>query len=269
VSDPPLDQVVSHTWEAGIRGERASKDGRERLEWSAGLFRTLNTDDIITVFSPLAGRGVFENGGDTLRQGIEANIAYQNDRWFMYANYAFVDATYETALELPAPDNPRASECISRGGGGGEGDDEEEEEKEIRCVFVRPGDHLPGIPQHRFKAGVDYWVTPKWKLGADVIAVSSQYFFQDDSNLNPRLGGYWRVDLHTSYEVTPRVQIFGIVNNLFDRHYGVFGTFFNLEAGNSAASADPALGDDFFSNPRTITPAAPVAAYGGVKVKFW
>jgi hypothetical protein len=89
VSDPPLYQVVSHTWEAGIRGERTSKDGRERLEWSAGLFRTLNTDDIITVFSPLAGRGVFENGGDTLRQGIEANLAYQNDRWFMYANYAF------------------------------------------------------------------------------------------------------------------------------------------------------------------------------------
>ena len=42
-------------------------------------------------------------------------------------------------------------------------------------MFVRPGDYLPGIPQHRFKAGVDYWVTPKWKLGADVIAVSSQH----------------------------------------------------------------------------------------------
>jgi outer membrane receptor protein involved in Fe transport len=264
VSDPPLDQVVSHTWETGIRGERSSKNGRERLEWSAGLFRTLNTDDIITVFSPIAGRGVFENGGDTLRQGIEANLAYRNDRWFMYANYAFVRATYESVLELPAPDNPRATECISRGDV-----DDEEGDDEIACIFVRPGDHLPGIPEHRFKAGIDYWITPKWKLGGDVIAVSSQYFFQDDSNLNPQLGGYWRVDLHTSYDVTPRVQIFGIVNNLFDRHYGVFGTFFNLEAGNSGASADPALGDDFFSNPRTITPAAPVAAYGGVKVKFW
>jgi hypothetical protein len=62
--------------------------------------------------------------------------------------------------------------------------------------------------------------------------------------LNPQLGGYWRVDLDTSYDVTPRVQIFGIVNNLFDSHYGVFGTFFNLEAGNSAAAADPALGDE-------------------------
>ena len=48
----------------------------------------------------------------------------------------------------------------------------------------------------------------------------------------------------------------------------MFGTFFNLE-GNSGASADPQLGGDFFSNPRTITPGAPVVAYGGVKAKLW
>jgi len=69
---------------------------------------------------------------------------------------------------------------------------------------------------------------------------------------NPPLGGYWRVDLHTSYDITPRGA------DLRDRQQSVrptlFGTFFNLEAGNSAASADPVLGDDFFSNPRTITP---------------
>lgn len=266
VADPPLDQVVSHTWEAGIRGEHARGD--ERLQWSAGLFRTLNTDDIITVFSPIAGRGVFENGGDTLRQGVEASVAYTNDRFFSYANYAFINATYETPLELAAPDNPRATDCVGRAE-----DDEEEseegEEEEIRCIFVRPGDRIPGIPQHRFKAGFDYWITDKWKFGGDLLAVSSQYFFQDDSNLNDPLGGYWTVDLHTSYDVTERIQIFGLVNNIFDEEYGVFGTFFNLAAGNSGASADPQLGGNFFTNPRTITPAPPVVAYGGVKVKLW
>ena len=62
---------------------------------------------------------------------------------------------------------------------------------------------MPGIPEHRFKAGLDYWVTPKWKVGGDMIVVSDQIFFGDDSNLNPSLGGYWRADLHTSYDVHP------------------------------------------------------------------
>ena len=266
VADPHLDQVVSHTWEAGVRGEKALQGSK--LEWSLGGFRTENTDDIITVFSPIAGRGVFENGGTTLRQGIEANLAYRTNRWFMYANYAFVHATYESPLELAAPDNPRAGECKTRGHEEEEVEEEEGEE-EMTCIFVRPGDRIPGIPEHRFKAGLDYWITPKWKFGGDMIAVSSQYFFQDDSNLNAPLGGYWRLDLHTSYDVTPRVQLFGLVNNVFDREYGVFGTFFNLEAADNGARADPQLGEGFFTNPRTITPAAPVAAYGGVKVKFW
>lgn len=268
VADPHLDQVVAHTWEAGIRGEKAVANNK--VEWSLGGFRTLNTDDIVTIFSPIAGRGVFENGGDTLRQGIEANFAYRTARWFTYANYAFIHATYESPLELAAPDNPLAGECRTRGSAAEEEEEEEEDDDdEVRCIFVRPGDRIPGIPEHRFKAGWDYWVTPKWKFGGDFIAVSSQYFFQDDANLNAPLGGYWRLDLHTSYDLTPRIQIFGLVNNVFDRHYGIFGTFFNLEAGNSAASADKQLGDEFFTNPRTITPAAPVAAYGGVKVKFW
>jgi outer membrane receptor protein involved in Fe transport len=267
VADPHLDQVVSHTWEFGVRGEKAEEGSR--LEWSLGGFRTENTDDIITIFSPIAGRGVFENGGTTLRQGIEANIAYRTPRWFMYANYAFVHATYESPLELAAPDNPRAGECKTRGVDEEEEVVEEDDDDEVSCIFVRPGDRIPGIPEHRFKAGLDYWITPKWKFGGDMIAVSSQYFFQDDSNLNPPLGGYWRLDLHTTYDVTPRVQLFGLVNNVFDRHYGVFGTFFNLEAADNGARADPQLGEGFFTNPRTITPAAPVAAYGGVKVKFW
>jgi hypothetical protein len=60
-----------------------------------------------------------------------------------------------------------------------------------------------------------------------------------------------------------------LANNIFDQHYGIFGTFFDRELGNRAASADPQLNDEFFTNPRTITPAPPVVAYGGVKVKLW
>ena len=59
------------------------------------------------------------------------------------------------------------------------------------------------------------------------------------------------------------------MNNLFDTHYGIFGTYANLEAANSAAGADPSTGDGFFTNARTITPAPPFVVYGGAKVKFW
>ncbi|MEW8462096.1 MAG: TonB-dependent receptor, partial [Candidatus Thiodiazotropha endolucinida] len=41
LSDPPLDQVVAKTWEAGVRGSRAG------LAWHVGLFQTVNEDDIL------------------------------------------------------------------------------------------------------------------------------------------------------------------------------------------------------------------------------
>jgi hypothetical protein len=63
------------------------------------------------------------------------------------------------------------------------------------------------------------------------------------------------------------VQVYGIVNNLFDSHYGLFGNYFNLAQANQAALAD-GLGGNFFTDPRTITPAAPLAAYGGVRVRY-
>ncbi|MEI9899395.1 MAG: TonB-dependent receptor [Hyphomicrobium sp.] len=41
-SDPPLKQVVSKTWEAGVRGEMATWNGAEHLDWSLGVFRATN-----------------------------------------------------------------------------------------------------------------------------------------------------------------------------------------------------------------------------------
>ena len=83
-------------------------------------------------------------------------------------------------------------------------------------------------------------------------------FFGDEGNDNAPLAGYAKVDLHTSYDLTENVQLYGLVYNLFNSHYGLFGNYFNLEAANEASEANPATGDDFFTNPRTITPAPAV-----------
>lgn len=249
--DPPLKQVVSRTGEVGFRGESLNALTNERINWSFGLFRTLNQDDIISVASPTSGRGFFQNAGDTLRQGIEASISYQSQRLFLYANYAFIDPTFQSSLELASPNNP-SPDVVPCAGDPAE-----------NCINVRPGDTLPGVPRHRFKAGFDYWLTPKWKFGSDLIAASDQVFFGDESNLNKPLAGYAQVNLHTSYDITDHIQIYGLINNLFDNHYGTFGNYFDTEEGSEAS-----LGTIDFTDARTIVPSMPFAAYGGMKFKF-
>lgn len=262
-SDPPLEQVVSKTWEAGIRGEQFFNGGSEKFDWSFGLFHTRNEDDIIQIADSQQGRGYFANFGETQRQGVEAAISYRTSRFFTYASYAFVDATFGSGGVIPSENNPAAEECEITGTPSGD--------DEPMCVTVRPGDRLPGIPRHRFKAGFDYWITPKWVFGADLISASNQIFYGDEGNDNTPLAGYYKINLHSAYNITDNVQVYGLIENLTDQKYGIYGTYFNVEAANGAAVADPSLnGEDTFAegNGKTITPAIPFAAYGGVKIKF-
>lgn len=252
--DPPLQQVVSKGFELGIRGEATSVD-RQRLTWSLGVFRTTNFDDILNVAATATGRGFFLNAGDTLRQGFEAAIGYHNDRLSIYGSYALIDATFRDDLILPAPNTPNAETCPDT-----------DPADEIGCNFVQSGDHLPGIPRHRFKAGIEYWLTPQWKVGSDLVASSDQFFFGDEANNNTKLPGYARVDLRTSYDLTENFQIYGLVKNIFDRRYGLYGTFFSPEDANDASSTTGVTFDE--DEARSITPSLPFAAYGGIKIKF-
>ncbi|WP_088348298.1 MULTISPECIES: TonB-dependent receptor [Rhodomicrobium] len=235
VSDPELKQVVSHTWEAGLRGNAGVPNTGGRIDWSLGVFRTLNTNDIINVASDIAGRGFFQNAGDTLRQGIEAGVAYRSPRLSLFANYAYTDATFQDDLLLSSPSNPQADE---------DGD-----------IQVRKGDHLTAIPAHRLKLGADYMLTQAWRIGADMVFSSDQFFVGDEGNDNAKLASYAVFNLHTSYELTKNVQIYGIINNVFDNEYATYGTYFEAD-------------DVGLEDPRTITPAQPLSAYAGLKVKF-
>ena len=233
VGDPDLKQVVSHTFEAGLRGHYDVANGL--LNWSVGAYHTINTDDIINVASPIPGHEYFQNGGDTLRQGVEAGASYKWDRWNVYANYTYVDAAFLSALTLSSPFNPYANAAGN--------------------ISVVPGDHLTGIPDFRFKAGAEYRVVDRWKLGADLNVVGSQYLVGDESNQNPKVPAYWTVNLHSSYQITKNVEVFGLVRNLFNQRYYVYGTFFDT-------TSFPYLN---LTDPRTFVPGMPFAAYVGVR----
>ena len=54
--DPPLEQVVTRTWEAGLRGVFESS-----VNWNAGWFRADNRNDVLFVASTQTGFGYFRN----------------------------------------------------------------------------------------------------------------------------------------------------------------------------------------------------------------
>jgi iron complex outermembrane receptor protein len=245
ISDPPLKQVVSRTIEGGVRGNFGSSE-RDRISWGFGVFHTENSDDILNVASSVPLRGFFQNAGRTLRQGIEAKVNYRHDRWNAYANYTFVDATYRDALTIASPQNPFADPDGN--------------------IHVMPGDHIPGIPAHRFKAGAEYNITDRWKVGADLNVVGSQWLVHDDSNLNPKVPAYWVVNLHGSYQVNKTFELFGLVNNLFNQHYYAAGTFFDTGGFTSANPNNPNF--LVLNDPRTFVPGMPLAAYAGVRARF-
>jgi outer membrane receptor protein involved in Fe transport len=242
VSDPPLKQVVSKTIEAGFRGIKELNIGT--LGWKIGGFRATNYDDIVAV--PAVGRtgfGYFSNVGRTRRQGLEAEVNIKSPTLQFQASYAFVDARYLDPFELGS-ESPFADPATE-------------------TIQVLPGNQLPAIPRHRVKIGVDYAVTDVWKVGGNALYVSSQYYVGDESNQYSKLPGYTVFNLHTSYQVTKNFQLYGRVDNVFDRRYATYGTFFDREALPNFTN-----GGADFTDPRSLSPARPRAFYAGMRVTF-
>ena len=241
-SDPALKQVVARTGEAGFRGSHAV-GADAHVHWQLGVYRTDLSNDILNVADPLQqGFGYFQNVGGTRRQGVEAHIDYKTDRLTLAANYAYIDATFLNALTLGS-NSPYAD---ANGN-----------------IQVSPGNQLPAIPHHRIKLSADYDVTSKFKIGADVDIVSSQYFVGDESNQFSKLPGYWVANLDASYQVTDNIQIYAKADNIFDNRYYTYGTFFDTsQVPNFANGGAP------FTDPRSLSPARPRALYVGMRATF-
>lgn len=240
VSDPPLKQVVSHTVEAGLRGTKEMNIGT--LGWKLGVYRADNTDDILAIPSEVQGFGFFQNVGSTRRQGIEAEANLKSATTNLYASYTLVDARFLNALTLGSPNSPFAD---------GNGN-----------IQVLPGDQIPAVPRNRIKAGFDYSVTDAFKVGGDMLYVSSQYFAGDESNQFPKLPGYTVFNLHTSYQIDKNFQIYARADNIFNNQYATYGTFFDTGALPNFATGNA------FSDPRSLSPARPRAFYTGMKITF-
>ena len=239
VADPPLAQVVSRTYQGGLRGGMDFGEGR--MDWSASLFRTDSDNDIVALASTIAGRGYFTNVPATRRQGMDLTAHYAARGWSAHAGYSYLDATYQFTATLASPNNPKADATGN--------------------VTVTPGRHMPLNPANTVRAGVDVDVLADVSLGGELAFSGSQYFDGDQSNLNAKLPATLVVNLRAAYRFTGGWQLFAAVDNLFDNRDALYGTYF--DPSSSTGLVTPVLTD-----PRTLTLRAPVSFQLGLKLKL-
>lgn len=234
IADPPLKQVKSRNWNAGISGEGS------RFDWRLNAWRADTRDDIRMIASQVRGRAYFANLGHTRRQGVEASADWRRGAFRVSASYAFTDARFRDGFAMSSPQNPAA-------------DDD-------GVIAVAAGDQLPGVPRHAVNLRLAREAAD-WSVGVAMRARSGQFLFGDEGNDTPRTASYAVFDLDGRVRLSERFELVAQLRNLLDRCYGTFGTF--AEVDDIALVEAPGAED-----PRALAPGAPRRLTVSLRAKF-
>jgi outer membrane receptor protein involved in Fe transport len=106
--DPPLDDVVSKTYEVGARGNFSKE-----FNWNAAIYHAMNHDDLMFISNNAQnGLGYFDNVGRTRRDGLDLGFGGETlfgidntEKFSWNASYGYVNATYDSDLELTSDAN--------------------------------------------------------------------------------------------------------------------------------------------------------------------
>lgn len=218
LADPPLKKVVAKTVEVGARGKSGGSS------WSAAIYRTELSDDIQFVSSGGAAinAGYFKNVGKTQRQGIELTAATKWGSLGFTARYSLIDATFKTGFVENSPANTAAD---------GNGD-----------ITVAPGSKIPGIPRQSLRIRVDWQASDAVSVGANVVASSGSRLRGDESNqdANGQVAGYAVLNLDARWKLGKNLELFGRIDNVFNRKYANFGVLGLNAFANPTKTFDPA-----------------------------
>ena len=273
-SDPPLNQVITRTFELGLRGRIGDK-----IRWNAGLFQATNTDDILFVGTTTSA-GYFTNFGKTRRQGLELGASGNNGPLEWGASYSYIKATYQSNACIVSQNNSTrgtSSACSPQDPGNPgvyAGDD---------LIAVTPGDRMPGVPTQTLKLIGSYAVNEHWRIGAQLVAYSSIFVRGNENNkhepgtytdlngitrtfLGPGYApGYAVLNLSTRYAVSSDVEIYARIANVFNRQYAAAGALAeNPFNASGEFEADPGL----WQRETFYAPGAPRAAWVGLRYRF-
>lgn len=223
-SDPYLKQVRSTAYETGLRGSNYGFD------WNIGLFRTELKDDILFVPLGRKNRGVFDNFGQTLRQGIEMGIKGAFGKSTLSLNYTWMRATFESPAQLINAANSANTAPTTL----------------QSYITVQPGDQLPGIPNHIFQASWKYQFSDRFDATLGMVAHSSAFVRGNENNdyaaraathdassgtdRDPydyigigKTAGYAVLNLRANYKFDRGLSLFLKADNLLDKDYATAG----------------------------------------------
>ena len=268
--DPPLNQVITETFDGGLRGKLLN----DNINYSLSGYRSINNNDIQFVSNgAAAGLGYFKNIDKTQRLGIDAVLSGKFEKLQWMTGYSYVEATYETEFMTASDHNSSKFKTGSCGGesvSGGSGD------PYYQCV--KKGSVIPGVPKHQIKVRASYEITPSWTIGTNIFGFTHQYAVGNENNsyyeksgyaTNGRIAGYAVMNLDTQYKFGETGwQLFAKINNVFDREYNsaamVGGTLFGTANGSTPTSTY--YGDDHRTS--FVSPGAPRAAWVGLRWEF-
>ena len=248
--DPPLDEVVSKTFELGARGNLTSD-----VKWSAAVYHTDNHDDIHFISTNATnGMGYFDNVGKTRRMGLDAGLSGAFGSFSWNAGYSYLKATYESDLELTNSLNSTS---------------------DGNAIQVNKGDRLANLPEHSLKLRLQLQATPNWSIGTNINTFSDVYIRGNENNKHRandgdadhvqdsgKIGGYTVVNLDTRYKFGDSGwQVFAKAINIFDKEYATGGMLGEnwIEDGVFAGDDEPS---------KMLMPGAPRAGWIGVRYDF-
>jgi outer membrane receptor protein involved in Fe transport len=218
-SDPYLKQVVSRTFEAGVRW----KNGVQQA--ALALYRTVNRDDIQFRTAGLAQHGYFANFPRTRHQGADLTASLRKGPLQLSLAYSFLHAAYG------------ANGSLFTG---------------TRNVPVQDGTRMAGLPRHTLKLGADWHATPALTLGAALHASSRMAVMGNEDGARPdwRIAGHAVSSLQASYRPDEKWEWHVRINNAANRRYETFGAlatdFFSAAQPQEARFVAPGA-------PRTVT----------------
>ena len=91
-----------------------------------------------------------------------------------------------------------------------------------------------------------------------MVAASGQVILGNENGALPQVPGYAVFGVHTSYQIGKQLQIYGLIQNLFDQRYYTSGVLFDT---SSLPNTAP-----YLTNPTSLGPAKPFAIYGGLRL---